>query len=97
MNDTDRTDPWMPEADEHRPSNHLVLGTKDAYGVRVVTNVPMEALRRSQCLCLNCIRCYPEGDEEPCVAAAEGLRLCKNYAIAFMVTRCGSFVRKCWQ
>lgn len=65
---------------------HLRLEKQEHQGVEVWTNVPMEMLRRHQCLCLNCSRCPQE-----CRIAANLLEVCKNNELALMVTRCPWF------
>ena len=58
------------------------------YGQSVVVNVLMEALRRDECLCLNCTKLGI------CGIAKEGFDLCKKYNVAFAMTRCPIFEPK---
>jgi len=60
------------------------------YGYEVWANTPMDDLRRSECLCLNCARFKP-GDDDHCPIAAAGYQLCLEYHIAYMMTRCPKF------
>jgi hypothetical protein len=57
----------------------------EKYGQEVFQHTEMDELRKTQCLCLNCI------GMEFCETAHGGYDLCKKYNIAFAVTRCPKF------
>jgi hypothetical protein len=59
----------------------------DKYGHKVYCNVPMDDLRKEQCLCLNC-------EKLPCVVSKSFFELCKSYNIALMITRCPEWEAK---
>ena len=52
------------------------------YGVLVWENEAMDALRRKECLCLHC------GSMKTCRTAGIGLGFCREFNIAFAMTRC---------
>lgn len=55
------------------------------YGAMVHTNTYTDKLRKSQCLCLNCV------DIDQCDIAKKLYETCKEYDLALMVTRCKNF------
>lgn len=59
---------------------------EEHYGVSVLVNPTLEALRRTECLCLHCTRI------PGCVQAAEFYRLCQLFNTALAVTRCPTFI-----
>jgi len=63
------------------------LRTVEKYGRRVWQHELMDTLRRTECLCLNCVKqAAPE-----CEIAQRGYALCQEYSIAYAVTRCPDF------
>jgi len=52
----------------------------ERYGEKVWENTKMDALRKEECLCLNCDRIGK-------------LELCKKYNLAFAMTRCKSWIQ----
>jgi len=60
----------------------------ERYGTEVYEHTEMDALRKTQCLCLNCNKL---GN---CVYAEKGLELCKEAGMAWAVTRCAYFEDK---
>jgi hypothetical protein len=54
------------------------------YGVNVWVNELMDALRREECLCLNCERLT----DHSCVVAGMIYKLCKEHNLALAMTRC---------
>ena len=69
-------------------AEHLTVEKQPHHGDEVWTNVPMDALRRSQCLCLNC------ADMGACNRASRLYDLCRRTGLALAVTRCPVFARK---
>ena len=63
--------------------DHLDVAQRRHHGTTVAVNVPMDALRRHQCLCLNCGRMSGE-----CTMADTLYACCKLNQVALMVTRC---------
>jgi len=58
------------------------------YGALVFSNEEMDALRRENCLCLNC------GSLPDCPVAKQLLLLCKGEDLALAVTRCPKWTEK---
>ena len=58
------------------------------YGSTVWSNVAMDELRKTECLCLNC------ANIEDCYIAKFFHDECETYDIAMMVTRCMRFINK---
>lgn len=58
------------------------------YGAQVWTNIAMDTLRRTECLCLLCDEMQKEG---PCEIGLELYRICQQYDLALAVTRCPSW------
>ncbi len=58
------------------------------YGSTVWSNVEMDELRKTECLCLNCT------DLESCWIANLLHEHCEFYNLAFMMTRCKDFKQK---
>ena len=56
------------------------------YGKEVFVNTTTEALRREECLCLNCENMKP-GDDN-CHIANALYKICKKEDIAMAITRC---------
>ena len=54
----------------------------EKYGGMVYSNEPMDELRKSQCLCLNC------SQMKDCPTAQKLYDICVNTGIAVMITRC---------
>ena len=65
-------------------SEHLLVEAREHHGAVVQTNVPMDYLRKHQCLCLNCAALH--GGK--CAAAAKLFAVCTAHDIALLVTRC---------
>lgn len=61
------------------------VNTVEKYGKRVKQHPEMDELRRTQCLCLNCL------DIQDCPVAEKLYGLCKEHNIALAVTRCPAF------
>jgi len=57
----------------------------EKYGKEVFSNVEMDKLRKTECLCLNC------GDMKDCLTAKALYYVCKNSDVAMMITRCPLF------
>lgn len=57
------------------------------YGKEVWVNPTTEALRREECLCLNCGNSKP-GEPDHCHTAKDLYEICKRDNVAFPVTRC---------
>ncbi len=66
---------------------------EEHYGQVVWVNPTTEALRRTECLCLNCAKSKP-GEPDHCPIAAAGYSLCRANGVAFAMTRCPLFVQK---
>jgi len=60
----------------------------EEYGVQVYQHPEMDELRRIQCLCLNCSFMYH------CKIAQKGYKLCKEYNVAYAMTRCPNWRKK---
>lgn len=58
------------------------------YGSTVWSNVAMDELRKTECLCLNC------SDLKECYISKFFDDECETYDIALMVTRCKRFKEK---
>jgi len=63
------------------------------FGNLVWVNTKMDALRESECLCMNCELFKPNTDGH-CRIAAAGYALCRLTNISFAVTRCPAFIPK---
>ena len=59
---------------------------QEHYGREVFVNTLTEQMRRSECLCLNCVLM-----NDGCDFAAAAYGLCKDWNVAFCVTRCPGF------
>ena len=57
------------------------------YDHKVFCNRPMDELRKEQCLCLNC-------EKLPCIVSEQFFKLCKEYHMATMITRCPDWEEK---
>jgi|WetSurMetagenome_2_1015567.scaffolds.fasta_scaffold441091_2 hypothetical protein len=66
------------------------LKQEEHYGVVVWVNPTTEALRRTECLCLNCT-CLKPGKTDNCPYAQRLYEVCKDGNIALAVTRCLPF------
>lgn len=64
-----------------------MIEIQEHYGVEVETNVAMDVLRKTECLCL---ACREVGD---CVTAGKLYEICKRMNMAIMITRCQLFVQ----
>lgn len=60
---------------------------EEHYGNMVWVNPTTEAIRREECLCLNCNKCKP-GQPNHCHIAQALYEVCKRENIALAVTRC---------
>lgn len=58
------------------------------YGVTVWSDEEMDTLRKTRCLCLNCVRLGV------CGTASQFYSICKENNIALAVTRCSGFLLK---
>lgn len=67
---------------------NLQIEEVEKYGVKVQSNINMDALRKDQCLCLNC------NQMGPCEQAQAFYEICKKHNIALAVTRCPHFELK---
>jgi len=54
------------------------------YGKTVWSNVEMDELRRTECLCLNCSKMI----RQECPVAKQMYNACKDFNIAMAITRC---------
>ena len=59
----------------------------DAHGSRVWSNVAVDELRRTECLCVNCGR-LRTGSADNCQFAQRLYEICKDGSIALLLTRC---------
>lgn len=73
----------------------------ERYGKEVWENITLDALRKGECLCLNCAhlsRCpvkssyREEGSPEPLSAAAALYKLCCDTGMAMAITRCPAWM-----
>lgn len=58
------------------------------YGTEVFSNIEMDEIRKTECLCLNC-HSMPD-----CRVAKDLYEMCHNCNIATMMTRCPGFFPK---
>lgn len=58
--------------------------------LEVVANTEMDALRRKECLCVNCDRKNDKPMYSSCPAAAAIYKACVDHNMAMMITRCGA-------
>ena len=63
------------------------------YGVEVWENAYMDALRKKECLCLNCGNMKP-GSSDHCPAAKKLYELCREENLAMAITRCPAWKPK---
>jgi hypothetical protein len=59
----------------------------ERYGLLVWENPTAEAIRKEECLCLNCGRMKP-GQPDHCQVAAAFYEICKVNGNAFVLSRC---------
>ena len=69
-------------------SDHMTVEQQEHYGAKVWVNVPMDLLRRHQCLCLEC-KSLLLGE---CRTGTQLYKLCQERGVALMVTRCPIWV-----
>jgi hypothetical protein len=60
------------------------------HGQQVWENPTVEAIRREECLCLNCARMKP-GEPDHCPIARRFYEICKVHGTAFALSRCDSW------
>jgi hypothetical protein len=60
----------------------------EKYGSIVWSNIEMDELRKTECLCLNCAKM------SSCTAAKLLYDTCKGYDLAMMITRCKDWGKK---
>lgn len=63
---------------------------KDADPAEVWANTELDALRREECLCVNCGRKDEPKPYASCPAAAKLYRVCVEHNMAMAITRCGA-------
>lgn len=63
------------------------------YGKEVWTNTVTDKIRREECLCLCCEKMKYD-KKSNCPIAQSLYEICCNNNVAFMLTRCKSFIRK---
>ena len=79
-----------------QPKPRLIaeLVREERYGKTVLTHPIMDALRRTQCLCLNCARLNVTDKKRNCPLAQGVYEMIEKYPSAFMCTRCAMFTPK---
>jgi hypothetical protein len=68
--------------------NFRIVTKVTKYGREVYEHSAMDALRKTDCLCLNCAKM------SECPIAEAGFELCQEYGVAYAMTRCPLFERK---
>ena len=63
------------------------------YDKEVWVNPTTEAMRRTECLCLNCGHMKP-GEEDHCRIAAQLYKICVSENVAMTITRCPVWMPK---